>query len=50
LDIEKIPKRKTNKKLVEDLKVWCKIVEGTYGKNLLFIPIIIITKIFEGRI
>lgn len=31
LDIEKIPKRKTNKKLVEDLKVWCKIVEETYG-------------------
>lgn len=33
LDIEKIPKRKTNKKLVEDLKVWCKIVEETYGKK-----------------
>lgn len=31
LDIEKIPKRKTNKKLIEDLKVWCKIVEETYG-------------------
>ncbi|WP_345992029.1 GH25 family lysozyme [Chryseobacterium sp. Chry.R1] len=31
LDIEKIPKRKTNKKLVEDLKVWCKIIEETYG-------------------
>ncbi|WP_160136156.1 glycoside hydrolase family 25 protein [Chryseobacterium sp. c4a] len=33
LDIEKIPKRKTNKKLVEDLKVWCKIVEETYGEK-----------------
>ena len=31
LDIEKIPKRKSNKKLIEDLKVWCKIVEETYG-------------------
>ena len=33
LDIEKIPKRKTNKKLVEDLKVWCRIVEETYGEK-----------------
>lgn len=33
LDIEKIPKRKTNKKLIEDLKVWCKIVEETYGEK-----------------
>ncbi|WP_344827173.1 glycoside hydrolase family 25 protein [Chryseobacterium ginsenosidimutans] len=33
LDIEKIPKRKTNKKLLEDLKVWCKIVEETYGEK-----------------
>lgn len=33
LDIEKIPKRKTNKKLIEDLKVWCKIVEETYGQK-----------------
>lgn len=33
LDIEKIPKRKTNKKLTEDLKVWCKIVEETYGEK-----------------
>lgn len=33
LDIEKIPKRKTNKKLVEDLKVWCKIIEETYGEK-----------------
>ncbi|MBN9313576.1 MAG: glycoside hydrolase [Chryseobacterium sp. 39-10] len=31
LDIEKIPKRKTNKKLIEDLKIWCNIVEKTYG-------------------
>lgn len=31
LDIEKIPRRKSNKKLVEDLKIWCKIVEDTYG-------------------
>lgn len=33
LDIEKIPKRKTNKKLIEDLKVWCKIVEKAYGEK-----------------
>ncbi|WP_223599861.1 glycoside hydrolase family 25 protein [Chryseobacterium sp. GVT01B] len=33
LDIEKIPKRKTNKKLIEDLKVWCKIVEDAYGEK-----------------
>ena len=33
LDIEKIPRRKTNKKLAEDLKVWCKIVEKTYGEK-----------------
>ncbi|KFF10241.1 glycoside hydrolase [Chryseobacterium soli] len=33
LDIEKIPKRKTNKKLIEDLKVWCKIVEEAYGEK-----------------
>ncbi|WP_445431579.1 glycoside hydrolase family 25 protein [Chryseobacterium indoltheticum] len=31
LDIEKIPKTKSNEKLIEDLKVWCKIVEETYG-------------------
>lgn len=31
LDIEKIPLRKTNEKLVEDLKIWCKIVEQKYG-------------------
>ncbi|MCQ9640219.1 glycoside hydrolase family 25 protein [Chryseobacterium sp. WG14] len=33
LDIEKIPKRKTNKKLIEDLKIWCKIIEDTYGEK-----------------
>ena len=33
LDIEKIPKKKSKEKLVEDLKVWCKIVEETYGKK-----------------
>ncbi len=33
LDIEKIPRRKSNKKLVEDLKVWCKIVEESYGEK-----------------
>ena len=33
LDIEKIPKRKSNKKLIEDLKIWCRIVEETYGKK-----------------
>ncbi|ALR32593.1 glycoside hydrolase [Chryseobacterium sp. IHB B 17019] len=33
LDIEKIPKRKTNQKLIEDLKVWCRIVEETYGEK-----------------
>lgn len=33
LDIEKIPKRKTNEKLIEDLKVWCRIVEEAYGKK-----------------
>ena len=33
LDIEKIPRRKSNEKLVEDLKIWCRIVEETYGKK-----------------
>lgn len=33
LDIEKIPRKKSKEKLVEDLKVWCKIVEETYGKK-----------------
>lgn len=31
LDIEKIPKKKSIKKLTEDLKIWCKIVEEAYG-------------------
>jgi len=33
LDIEKMPRSKSNKKLIEDLKVWCKIVEETYGEK-----------------
>ena len=33
LDIEKIPRRKSNEKLVEDLKIWCRIVEEKYGKK-----------------
>lgn len=33
LDIEKIPRKKSKQKLIEDLKVWCKIVEETYGKK-----------------
>lgn len=33
LDIEKIPKSKSKEKLIEDLKVWCKIVEETYGEK-----------------
>lgn len=33
LDIEKIPRRKSNKKLIEDLKIWCRIVEETYGEK-----------------
>jgi lysozyme len=33
LDIEKIPKKKSTKELVEDLKIWCKIVEETYGEK-----------------
>ena len=31
LDIEKIPRRKSQKKLIEDLKIWCQIVEEAYG-------------------
>ena len=31
LDIEKIPRRKSNAKLIEDLKVWCRIIEEAYG-------------------
>ncbi len=33
LDIEKIPKRKTNQKLMQDLKIWCRIIEETYGRK-----------------
>lgn len=33
LDIEKIPRRKSNEKLIEDVKIWCKIVEEKYGKK-----------------
>lgn len=33
LDIEKIPRRKSKEKLLEDLKIWCKIVEETYGEK-----------------
>src|SRR5690606_15725336 len=31
LDIEKIPRRKSNAKLIEDLKIWCRIIEDAYG-------------------
>lgn len=33
LDIEKIPKSKSKEKLIEDLKIWCKTVEETYGEK-----------------
>lgn len=33
LDIEKIPRRKSKEKLIDDLKTWCKIVEERYGKK-----------------
>lgn len=33
LDIEKIPRRKSNEKLISDLKAWCKIIEEKYGKK-----------------
>lgn len=33
LDIEKIPKSKSKEKLIKDLKIWCKIVEETYGEK-----------------
>lgn len=33
LDIEKIPRKMSKEKLIENLKVWCKIVEETYGKK-----------------
>lgn len=31
LDIEKIPRRKSQEELIEDLKIWCAIVEEKYG-------------------
>jgi lysozyme len=31
LDIEKIPKQKSNEKLINDLKIWCRIIEKIYG-------------------
>lgn len=33
LDIEKFPRRKSPEKLIEDLKVWCQIVEEIYGEK-----------------
>ena len=33
LDIERIPRRKSKEKLIEDLKVWCKIIEEKYGEK-----------------
>lgn len=33
LDIEKIPKRKSQEKFIEDLKLWLHIVEEKYGKK-----------------
>lgn len=33
LDIEKIPRTMSKEKLIENLKVWCKIVEETYGEK-----------------
>ena len=33
LDIEKIPRRKTKEKLIEDLQTWCKIIEEKYGEK-----------------
>lgn len=33
LDIEKIPLRKSHEKLLEDLKIWCRIVEDAYGEK-----------------
>lgn len=33
LDIERIPRRKTNERLVQDLKTWCSIMEETYGEK-----------------
>ena len=31
LDIEKLPRQKSKQQLIEDLKVWLKIMEATYG-------------------
>lgn len=33
LDIERVPRRKSHEKFIEDLKVWLKIVEEKYGKK-----------------
>lgn len=33
LDIEKIPRKKSRKRLIEDLKTWLNIVEEKYGKK-----------------
>lgn len=33
LDIERIPRRKSNEQLIEDLKIWLKIVEEKYGEK-----------------
>ena len=33
LDIEKVPRRKSREKFIEDLKVWLKIVEEKYGEK-----------------
>lgn len=33
LDIEKIPRRKSHEKFIEDLKIWLKIVEEKYGEK-----------------
>lgn len=33
LDIEKIPRKKSKEQLIKDLKIWCKIMEETYGKK-----------------
>ena len=33
LDIERVPRRKSQEKFIEDLKVWLKIVEDKYGEK-----------------
>ncbi|MBP8084963.1 MAG: glycoside hydrolase family 25 protein [Cloacibacterium sp.] len=33
LDIERVPRRKSREKFIEDLKVWLKIVEDKYGEK-----------------